>query len=305
MDRNPELYDLMGNQDVLRQTMEIAKHPESLQELMGTTAESKSGSNNAAPQSKIEPSSTPTGSELYGSAGMHSLMQQMADNPNIMQNMMNAPYTQAMLQSMVDNPDLATSLVGSSPLFAGNSQIQEQMRNMMPAFTQQMKNPAVHNLMSNPDALRSLVQIQGGLRSLHNVSPDLYASLGMPSISTEDSSKEESSNVTIAEPTKDASSSDSSNKDNTTTQAPTPDNVKSSDEGNDPFRKLMNSMVNRMVDEGHNAPPEERFQEQLTTLESLGFVDKEKSIKILTENHGDVNTTIDKLINTKVLEKEQ
>ena len=305
MDRNPELYDLMGNQDVLRQTMEIAKHPESLQELMGTTAEIKSGSNNAAPQSKIEPSSTATGSELYGSAGMHSLMQQMADNPNIMQNMMNAPYTQAMLQSMVDNPDLATSLVGSSPLFAGNSQIQEQMRNMMPAFTQQMKNPAVHNLMSNPDALRSLVQIQGGLRSLHNVSPDLYASLGMPSISTEDSSKEESSNVTIAEPTKDASSSDSSNKDNTTTQAPTPDNVKSSDEGNDPFRKLMNSMVNRMVDEGHNAPPEERFQEQLTTLESLGFVDKEKSIKILTENHGDVNTTIDKLINTKVLEKEQ
>merc|ERR1712242_512689 len=99
-----------------------------------------------------------------------------------MQNMMNAPYTQAMLQSMVDNPDLATSLIGSSPLFTGNPQIQEQMKNMMPAFTQQMKNPAVHNLMSNPDALRSLVQIQGGLQSLQNVSPDLYASLGMPSI---------------------------------------------------------------------------------------------------------------------------
>merc|ERR1719450_338302 len=60
--------------------------------------------------------------------------------------------------------------------------MQEQMKDMMPAFMQQLQNPAVHNLMSNPDALRSLVQIQGGLQSLQNVSPDLYSSLGMPSI---------------------------------------------------------------------------------------------------------------------------
>merc|ERR1712038_2080129 len=109
-------------------------------------------------------------------------MQQMADNPNIMQNMMNAPYTQAMLDNMVQNPDLAANLVGSSPLFANNTQMQEQMKNMMPAFMQQMQNPAVHNLMANPDALRSLVQIQGGLHALHDVSPELYQSLGMPSV---------------------------------------------------------------------------------------------------------------------------
>ena len=179
--------------------------------------------------------------------------------------------------------------------------MQEQMRNMMPAFTEQMKNPAVHNLMSNPDALRSLVQIQGGLRSLHNVSPDLYASLGMPGISNEDSANKNNSNVTPAESTKESNPSDT-NKDSSSVQGPTPDNVKSI-EGNDPFKKLMNSMVNRMVDEGLSAPPEERFKEQIATLENLGFVEKEKNIKLLTENHGDVNTTIDKLLNTKLEEK--
>merc|ERR1719245_1973971 len=180
MDRNPELYDLMGNQEVLRQTMDISRNPELLHELMGTTPESKAATDNTTPQTKAESVNTLTGSALYNSAGMHSLMQQMAENPNIMQNMMNAPYTQAMLENMVQNPDLAASLVGSSPLFANNAQVQEQMKNMMPAFMKQLQNPAVHNLMSNPDALRSLVQIQGGLQSLQNVSPDLYASLGMP-----------------------------------------------------------------------------------------------------------------------------
>ena len=113
MDRNPELYDLMGNQEVLRQTMDISRNPELLHELMGTTPESKAATDNTT-QTKAESANTLTGSALYNSAGMHSLMQQMADNPNIMQNMMNAPYTQAMLENMVQNPDLAANLIGSS-----------------------------------------------------------------------------------------------------------------------------------------------------------------------------------------------
>merc|ERR1719351_697080 len=203
MDRNPELYDLMGNQEVLRQTMEISKNPDLLHELMGNSPDQKSSDTSSTSQSKAETPNTLTGSTLYNSAGMQSLMQQMMENPNLMQSMMNAPYTQGLLQNMVQNPDLAANLVGSSPLFANNTQMQEQMRNMMPAFMQQLQNPAVHNLMSNPDALRSLVQIQGGLQSLQNGSPDLYSSLGMPSINanaaksteaTDQNSSEESKN---------------------------------------------------------------------------------------------------------------
>jgi len=303
MDRNPELYDLMGNQEVLRQTMEISKNPELLQELMGTSSDSNATTTNATPQSKSESSNHLTGSALYNSAGMHSLMQQMADNPNIMQNMMNAPYTQAMLENMVQNPDLAANLIGSSPLFANNAQMQEQMKNMMPAFMKQLQNPAVHNLMSNPDALRSLVQIQGGLQSLQNVSPDLYSSLGMPSINSNATSTAEKADLNPTEEPNKESSSIVNSVDNS---SETTDAKKQSadDDKIDPFNKLMNSMVNRMVEEGHNAPPDERYQEQLETLQSLGFVDKDKNIKFLTANNGDVNTTIDKLLSSNSTRKE-
>ena len=306
MDRNPEMYDLMGNQEVLRQTMDISRNPELLHELMGITPVSSSAPTNPNTQPKNE-SNTLTGSALYSSAGMHSLMQQMADNPNIMQNMMNAPYTQAMLKSMVDNPEMAASLVGNSPLFVGNSQLQDQMKNMMPAFMQQMQNPAVHNLMANPDALRSLVQIQGGLHALHDVSPELYQSLGMPSVKIDPTleADKSSKDLGVKAAEKISASAPSDTQEQATDSSSIPVTTKDKDEENDPFRRLMNSMVNRMVEDGLNSPPEERFKEQLDTLDSLGFADKSNNIKILTSNHGDVNTTIDKLINKNTASKEQ
>ena len=84
---------------------------------------------------------------------MQSLLTQMTENPQMMQNMINAPYTQNMFQSLSQNPDLASNIISSNPLFQGNPQLQEQMRNMMPAFLQQLQNPAVQGLMTNPEAL--------------------------------------------------------------------------------------------------------------------------------------------------------
>ena len=45
-------------------------------------------------------------------------MQQMLDNPQLMQNMMNAPYTQGIFQQMASNPDLAEQIIVHNPLFA-------------------------------------------------------------------------------------------------------------------------------------------------------------------------------------------
>ncbi len=83
------------------------------------------------------------GSGLFSSPGMQSLLSQMSDNPQLMQNMMNAPYTQSMFQTLAQNPDMASSIISSNPLFAGNPQLAEQMRNMMPTFVEQLQNPAV------------------------------------------------------------------------------------------------------------------------------------------------------------------
>ena len=302
IDRNPEMYDLMGNQEVLQQTMEIARNPELLNELMGGVIPS-AGSSGSQP-ANVTASASLTGSSLYNSTGMQSLMQQMADNPQIMQNMMNAPYTQAMMKSMVENPDMASQIVGSSPLFTGHPGMQEQMRNMMPAFLQQMQNPAVHSLMSNSDALTSLVQIQTGLQTLHGVSPDLYASLGMSNTNarTSDEKDDAKSNDSTSEAVKENNRPMTEAGTGTNSTMPSQDKkgidaAVAPQGGMDPFRNLMNSMVTRMVEDGLNAPPEERFREQLETLSGMGFIDQQNNIKVLTASLGDVNTAIDKLTN--------
>merc|ERR1711963_287974 len=113
---------------------------------------------------------------------MQSLMSQISDNPQLMQNMLNAPYTQNMFQALASNPEMASSLISSNPLFAGNPQMQEQMRNMMPAFMQQLQNPAVRGLMTNPEALQAIRQIQEGMQRLQAAAPELYSTMGFPGI---------------------------------------------------------------------------------------------------------------------------
>ena len=44
---------------------------------------------------------------VFNTPGMQSLMQQMAQNPQLMQNMTQAPYIQSMMQTMAANPELA------------------------------------------------------------------------------------------------------------------------------------------------------------------------------------------------------
>merc|ERR1712241_1307595 len=129
-------------------------------------------------------SSTPnsTGSGLFTSPGMQSLLSQMTENPQLMQNMMNAPYTQNMFQSLAQNPDMASNIISSNPLFAGNPQLQEQMRNMMPTMLQQMQSPAVQGLMGNPEALQAISQIQQGMQRLQGAAPELYSTMGFPNV---------------------------------------------------------------------------------------------------------------------------
>lgn len=70
------------------------------------------------------------------------------------------------MQSLSQNPDLAAQMMLNNPLFAGNPQLQEQMRQQLPTFLQQMQNPDTLSAMSNPRAMQALLQIQQGLQTL-------------------------------------------------------------------------------------------------------------------------------------------
>lgn len=47
---------------------------------------------------------------MFNSPGMQSLMQQISENPQLMQNMISAPYMRTMMQSLSQNPDVASQV---------------------------------------------------------------------------------------------------------------------------------------------------------------------------------------------------
>lgn len=110
---------------------------------------------------------------LLDSPGMQSLTAQMMENPQLMRNMLNAPYTRSMLEAMAADPAMANRVIATNPFLRGNPQMQEQMRAMMPAFIQQMQNPQIQNVVTNPDALAAIMQIQQGMEQLRTVAPEL------------------------------------------------------------------------------------------------------------------------------------
>merc|ERR1712055_138167 len=119
---------------------------------------------------------------MFTTPGMQSLMGQMRDNPALMSQMMSAPYMQSMFSSLASNPDQAASMLSNNPLFAGNPALQQQVTSMMPQLLQQMQNPQTQQLMSNPEALAAIMQIQQGMDRLRAAAPDLYQSMGLPTL---------------------------------------------------------------------------------------------------------------------------
>jgi ubiquilin len=367
MERNPEINHMLNNPDILRQTMEIARNPAMMQELMRnqdramsnlesipggqsalqrmyrdiqepmlnaaqdqfgsnpfqalssnneansqqTTDENtaplpnpwsqssnpSSGSNNTRPANAGGiGSNAGQGAGVFGSPGMQSLMQQMTQNPELMQGMLNSPQTQAMMRSLTENPDMAANMIGNNPLLAGNPEMQEQLRNMMPTFMQQLQNPAVQGVMSNPEALAAISQIQTGLQRLQTAAPELYSTMGMPNLAAGMNFGRSAAGSNSTSNTTSTTTTTSSASSNTSSSTP------AQGQNMDSFRQLMNSMVTGMANQGLNAnvpPPEERFQTQLETLASMGFVDRQANIQALIATYGDVNAAIDRLLNSR------
>uniref|UniRef100_A0A8D1XYL1 Ubiquilin-4 n=1 Tax=Sus scrofa TaxID=9823 RepID=A0A8D1XYL1_PIG len=113
------------------------------------------------------------GSGMFNSPEMQALLQQISENPQLMQNVISAPYMRSMMQTLAQNPDFAAQMMVNVPLFAGNPQLQEQLRLQLPVFLQQMQNPESLSILTNPRAMQALLQIQQGLQTLQTEAPGL------------------------------------------------------------------------------------------------------------------------------------
>ncbi|OXU25105.1 hypothetical protein TSAR_006677 [Trichomalopsis sarcophagae] len=345
MQRNPEINHMLNNPDLLRQTMELARNPSMLQELMRSqdraisNLESIPGGHSALrrmyrdiqepmfaatanernpfaalvensnadsqnpqqgqenrdplpnPWSQGQPNSgTTTGPTtgigtgargLMDTPGMQSLTAQMMENPALMRNMLNAPYTRSMLEAMAADPAMASRVISANPFFRGNPQMQEQMTAMMPALIQQMQNPQIQSIATNPDALAAVMQIQQGMEQLRTIAPDLVGSMGLtvpPSPASTPS----------ATPTTNTSSTPGQQTDSSTNQ--------------DAFSQFMTRMLSAMAlnqggeVDGQLPPPEERYRAQLEQLTAMGFVNRDANLQALIATFGDINAAVERLL---------
>ncbi|XP_062310241.1 ubiquilin-1-like isoform X2 [Osmerus eperlanus] len=110
------------------------------------------------------------GDEVFSSA-MQAMLQRLTEQPGMLESMMSGPCASTMLDCLSHNPDFAAQMMLSNPLFAGNPQLQEEIRLHLPEFLQQ--SPEVLAAMLNPRAVRALTQIQQGLQVLAAEAPRL------------------------------------------------------------------------------------------------------------------------------------
>jgi ubiquilin len=364
MQRNPEISHTLNNPDLLRQTMELARNPSMLQELMrshdralsnlesipggysalrrmytdiqepmlaaaanernpfAALVENNSNTDTQNPQQGQEnrdplpnpwgqrqsdnsgTGSTGTGSlgglgglgglgslgglgtgGLLDTPGMQSLTAQMMENPSLMRNMLNAPYTRSVLEALAADPAMMSRLISANPFLRGNPQMQEQMTAMMPALIQQMQNPQMQNIVSNPDALAAVMQIQQGVEQLRNIAPELVGNLGLtvPPSSANTSTTTSTTPTTNSTPTTGDQQTDRTNQQEAFSQFMT--------------RMLSAMALNQGADaDGQLPPPEERYRAQLEQLTAMGFVNRDANLQALIATFGDINAAVERLL---------
>uniref|UniRef100_A0A0K8TLF3 Ubiquilin-like protein n=1 Tax=Tabanus bromius TaxID=304241 RepID=A0A0K8TLF3_TABBR len=354
MQRNPEISHMLNNPELLRQTMELARNPSMLQELMrshdramsnlesvpggfsalqriyrdiqepmlSATTEQFSrnpfaslveqnasnpsnpmqGTENRDPLPNPWSSNQPGGGNQAGgeipnsrppqgvmnTTAMQSLLQQMSENPTLMQNLLNAPYTRTMMEALAADPQLASNLIGSSPILVNNPELQEQMRTMMPQFLQQMRNPEVQAMMTNPQAINAILQIQQGMEQLRSAAPELVGSLGIPAPPPTPVVGSTQTPTTLT-----GNGTTNSSVNNTSRTG----NVDNTNNGANLFSDFMSRMLNGMANGANTeSPPEERYASQLEQLAAMGFVDRDANLQALIATFGDINAAVERLL---------
>merc|ERR1719225_2558598 len=175
--------------------------------------------------------------------------------------MFTSPGMQSLMGQMRDNPTLMSQLM------------------------QQMQNPQTQQLMSNPEALAAIMQIQQGMDRLRAAAPDLYQSMGLPSLPPN----------LVPNPAAAGSTSTSTAPTGATTGS-TGSAPAAGQPNPDQFAQFMTQMMGQMRAGNPEQPPEERFASQLDQLASMGFVDRQANIQALIATMGDVNAAVERLL---------
>ncbi|MEQ2221150.1 hypothetical protein ILYODFUR_012756 [Ilyodon furcidens] len=278
--------------DVLQATDEQQHLPKQSQKstfpLVTTSCESHCGP--GAPTSPTSPLSsdstdplrevgaTPRAGSSFQSpltAGMQSLLEEITASPGLMESLLSGPYINSLLNCLSQNPDFAAQMLLSHPLFSGNVQLQEQMRQQIPLFLQQMQSPELLSMMLNPRAMEALLQIQHGLQTLSVEAPLLMPVAGL---GTSGSTGHNGAPVHPSDPDLDNQSGCS------------PQDAPLTKQQQQQQQQFVHQMLKALADtnNGVRHEEEEDFQEELQQLSSMGFRDRQANLQALISTGGDL-----------------
>lgn len=191
------------------------------------------------------------GASMFNTPGMQSLLQQITENPQLMQNMLSAPYMRSMMQSLSQNPDLAA----------------------------QMQNPDTLSAMSNPRAMQALLQIQQGLQTLATEAPGLIPGF-TPGLAAGNSGGTVGTTAPSTAPGEDTNPQGGA-----------------AEPGHQQFIQQMLQALAGVNPQLQS--PEVRFQQQLEQLSAMGFLNREANLQALIATGGDINAAIERLLGSQ------
>ncbi|KAG8011959.1 Ubiquilin-1, partial [Nibea albiflora] len=202
-----------------------------------------------------------------------SLLEEITASPGLMESLLSGPYVSSLLNCLSQNPDLAAQMLLSHPLFSGNPQLQQQMREQIPLFLQQMQGPELLSAMLNPRAMEALLQIQQALQTLAAEAPALIPTAGLGNIGAN------------------ANTAPELGSNNQSGSGPGVATVTEQQQ-----QQFVQQMLQALANSNYGVHGEE-FQEELEQLSSMGFRDRHANLQALISTGGDLNTAVQHLLN--------
>jgi len=331
LDSNPQLRHIMDDPELMRRSMDMMRDPSAMQNMMRnqdlamSQIENVPGGFNAlrrmyeevqepmmdamaggagtdvpeiqstssqtgtampnpwgAPRDNPTPSSTPSQNanpfasmNAWGGAGQNARMpgSTAAPNPFSMPNLnqqgsggvpgMNIEQTISMLENPLVNTMMQQMMSDPQTMqtMLNNNPLLQQMRQSNPATAAMMSNPETLRAMMDPANLRSMLQMQNSFQQLGNNVPGFQSMMPGESVPGSNPS---------AQPNLD-------------------------------FSSLLNQFQNTSVSTSvpsQQRPPAERFNQQLTALNDMGFCDRDANIQALSATHGNINRAVERLLSS-------
>ena len=258
------------------------------------TPSSSIPSNIAAGQGSFNPLADLTGARYAGYTQLPSAslfgpdggMNSNLPDPEQLSSMMSNPMFQEQLNAMLSNPQMLDFMIQQNP----------QLRAMGPQVREMMQSPMFRQMMTNPEMLRSMMQMQqaGGANpfgGLGGAGGGAAANTSFPA---------PGANPTAEGPASGDDQSNSASQGNNQTPPANPfaslfpNGVPPVDPsalfgGANPFGQASAPADNR--------PPEERYESQLRQLNDMGFFDFDRNIEALRRTGGSVQGAIEYLLN--------